>query len=306
MAYSANALLARGKIALNRRVWRGLLGQAGNRFMELSEQLLGEELDAKIARIQLQRNEVGFDPFGFDPTVARYGLAFAAFLHRTYFRTEVYGIGNVPEGRALIVANHSGQIPLDAVLLTAALLLDVEPPRFARSMVEKWTASLPFISFLYPRLGQVLGAQDNARRLLEQQATLLVFPEGVDGIAKTYSERYQLQPFGLGFMRLALQTNTPIVPAAIIGGEEQYISIANLKKVGKALHMPALPVLPQLLFGFPLPLPTKYRMHFGTPMTFSGDSDDDDATIAQKVSQVRHAIDTLLKQGLQKRSTVFW
>lgn len=306
MTYGRNALLARGKFALNRRALRGLMGQAGNRFMELSEQLLGEELDAKVARIQLQRNEVGFDPFGFDPAVARYGLACAAYLHRMYFRTQVYGIGNVPTKRALIVANHSGQIPLDAVLLTAALMLDVDPPRFARSMVEKWTATLPFISFLYPRFGQVLGAQDNAQRLLEQESTLLVFPEGVDGIAKTYQQRYQLQAFGLGFMRLALRTNTPIVPTGIIGGEEQYISVANLKKVGKVLRMPALPVLPQMLLGMPLPLPTKYRIHFGTPMTFVGDSDDDDASIAQKVAQVRSKVNELVQEGLKKRQSIFW
>lgn len=283
-----------------------MLSRAGNGFMEFAEQWLGEELDAKIARIHLERNEVGVDPFGFDPEVARYGLAFAAFLHRAYFRTEVHGIQHVPHGRVLIVANHSGQLPLDAVLLTAALLLDAEPPRFARSMVEKWTATLPFISFLYPRLGQVVGAQDNARRLLEQESTLLVFPEGVDGIAKTYAERYQLQSFGLGFMRLALETRTPIVPVAIVGGEEQYISIANFRKLAQILRMPALPLVPQLFLGMPLPLPTKYRMHFGAPMRFSGPSDDDDASIADKVGRVRSAIDVLLREGLKQRQSIFW
>ncbi|QQR92073.1 MAG: acyltransferase family protein [Myxococcales bacterium] len=274
--------------------------------MEMSEQLLGEELDAKVSRIQLAHNEVGMDPFGFDPAVARYGLAFAAFLHRLYFRTEVFGVERVPEGRAIVVANHSGQIPLDAVIITAALLLDAEPPRFARSMVEKWTATLPFISYLYPRFGQVVGSQDNARRLLEQDSTLLVFPEGIRGISKPYQERYKMRDFGFGFMRMALETGTPIVPAAIIGGEEQYPSVANLEKIGKVLGLPALPVLPQLFLGFPLPLPTKYRIYFGEAMTFEGHPDDDDVSVSKKVAQVRDAIDGMLGDGLKQRRSVFW
>ncbi|MCX7809267.1 MAG: acyltransferase family protein, partial [Deltaproteobacteria bacterium] len=166
---------------------------------------------------------------------ARHALALAALLYRFYFRVRTRGIERVPQGRVLLIANHSGQLPFDGAMLATALVLEANPPRLARSMVERWSAELPFVSFLFPRLGQVVGTPDNARRLLEADEALIVFPEGSRGISKTFDRRYQLVEFGLGFMRLALATGTPIVPVAIVGPEEQYISVANLTSVAKLL-----------------------------------------------------------------------
>lgn len=278
----------------------------GDRIVRGMEDLLGEELDARLARIEHHPNEVGVDPFGFDPQAARYAVAVAAFLHRFYFRTEVFGIENVPSGRALVIANHSGQLPIDGLAIGAALMLDAEPPRFPRSMVEKWSADLPFVSVLFPRVGQVVGSPENARRLLQNDETLLVFPEGARGISKTFEHRYQLVDFGLGFMRLALETGAPIVPVAVVGAEEQYPSIADIKPLAKLLGMPALPVLPQLLFGMVLPLPTKYRIYFGEPLHFSGDPDDEDGVIEEKVWVVKQTIQSMLNRGLKDRKSIFW
>jgi len=278
----------------------------GDRIVRGMEDLLGEELDARLARIEHHPNEVGVDPFGFDPQAARYALAMAAFLHRFYFRTEVHGIENVPTGRTLIVANHSGQLPIDGLAIGAALMLDAEPPRFPRSMVEKWSAELPFVSVLFPRVGQVVGSPENARRLLQNDETLVVFPEGARGISKTFDKRYQLVDFGLGFMRLALETGAPIVPVAVIGAEEQYPSIADLKPLAKLLGMPAVPVLPQLLLGMALPLPTKYRVYFGEPLHFSGDPDDEDGVIEEKVWVVKQTIQSMVNRGLKERKSIFW
>jgi 1-acyl-sn-glycerol-3-phosphate acyltransferase len=252
------------------------------------------------------KNEAGYDPFGFDPDYLRTLITMITFLHRTYFRTESFGLENVPRGRALFVANHSGQIPVDGVLIAAALFFDLEQPVLARSMVEKWAQKLPFFSVVFPRLGQVLGAPENARRLLETGHPLLVFPEGVRGISKPFQRRYQLEDFGLGFMRLALETNTPIVPVAVIGGEEQYPAIGNLKSIARLFGMPSFPVLPQLFLGMPLPLPTRYRLHFGAPLRFEGDPDEDDADIERRVLTVRNALDQLLQAGLRQREHVFW
>src|SRR5262249_25795039 len=157
----------------------------------------------------------------------------AAFFHRFYFRTAVYGIDRVPHGRVLLVSNHSGQPPLDGMLLGAAMFLDAEPPRIIRSMVEKWTQTLPFVSTMFSRVGQVVGVPENAGRLLELGEAILVFPEGVRGINKSFVERYRLMEFGLGFMRLALETDTPILPIAVIGAEEQYVSFGNLERFAK-------------------------------------------------------------------------
>ncbi|MDP9149830.1 MAG: acyltransferase family protein, partial [Myxococcota bacterium] len=268
---------------------------------------LGETFDARLGRVPLALGASGVDPFGLDPQWAKYGLVTIAALHRHYFRSEVHGIENVPSGRVLLVANHSGQVPLDGALLSAAMFMDAEPPRILRAMVEKWAGALPFLSLILPRVGQVVGVPENAKRLLAQGEALLVFPEGARGIAKTFDHRYKLTEFGLGFMRLAIETDTPIVPVAVVGAEEQYVSVGNLDSLAKVLRMPVFPVIPQLLFpGGQLPLPTKYRIWFGEAMRFSGDADDDDSVIEEKVWLVKQTIQSMLNRGLEQRKHIFW
>lgn len=294
------------KDVLPKSLWRRGFHRAARRFVRLSEQTLNEEINARIDSLGVPLNEAGFDPFGFDPQVGKYALSLMALIYRKYFRVEVQGIDALPAGRLLVVANHSGQLPFDAMMISTALMLEATPPRLARSMVEKWTASLPFVSSLYPRCGQVVGSRENARRLLQRGETLLVFPEGVRGIAKTFERRYRLAEFGSGFVRLALETQTPVVPVAVIGAEEQYISVADLKPLARLFGMPTLPVVPQVLFSGPLPLPTKYRIVFGEPIHFGGDADDDETSVGKKAQQVRRTVQEMLRQGLQARTGVFF
>jgi 1-acyl-sn-glycerol-3-phosphate acyltransferase len=202
------------------------------------------------------------------------------------------------------VANHSGQIPIDAAIIGCAMFFDANPPRITRAMVDKWTATLPFVSTFFSRMGQVVGLPENARRLLEMEELLLVFPEGVRGISKPFRERYQLKEFGSGFMRLAMATNTPIVPLAVVGAEEQYVSLGSLGWAAKTLGMPVFPLVPQLAVGGPLPLPTRYRLFFGEPMHFAGDPEDT-ATVSDKVYLVREAVRHILRRGLAQRRSVF-
>lgn len=267
---------------------------------------LGEEFSARLARVPVHLGETGVDPFGFDPEWAKYALSVVAFLHRHYFRSEVFGAEHVPSGRVLLIANHSGQIPIDGAMIGAALFMDVDPPRFMRAMVERWSQTLPFVSLLFSRVGQVVGVPDNAKRLLEHDEALLVFPEGARGIAKPFDQRYRLTEFGNGFMRLAIETGTPIVPVAVIGAEEQYVSLGNFAPLARLLQMPSFPLIPQLLLPFgALPLPTRYRIYFGEPMTFDGDPDDDDHVLDEKVALVRGRIQVMLRRGLAARRSVF-
>jgi len=269
--------------------------------------MLGDDIDARMKRVPVALGDAGVDPFGLDPRWTKWALASAGFLHRHYFRTQVFGTENLPPGRVVLVSNHSGQIPVDGALIGAAMFMDVEPPRFIRAMVEKWTQTLPFVSLLFSRVGQVVGVPENARRLLENDEALLVFPEGVRGIAKTYQHRYQLTDFGLGFMRLAMATKSPIIPVAVIGGEEQYVSVANLTGLAKLLGLPAFPIMPQLLIpGGQLPLPTRYRIYFGEPLYFDGDPDDDDAVIEEKVWLVKATVQSMVNRGVKERPHVFW
>jgi 1-acyl-sn-glycerol-3-phosphate acyltransferase len=219
----------------------------------------------------------------------------------------VTGIENVPSGRALLIANHSGQLPIDGALVAGALFFEGDPPRVARSMVEKWSQTLPGVSTFFSRCGQVVGVPENAERLLEMGEPLLVFPEGTRGISKPFTLRYRLQEFGLGFMRLALATKTPIVPIAVVGGEEQYINVGNLESVAKALRMPVFPIVPQWFIpGAQMPLPTKYHIYFGEPLHMTGDPDDEDAAIGDKVDVVRATVQSMVNRGLKERKSLFW
>lgn len=273
---------------------------------ELASAILGADFERRVALLRQRYETEGEDPFGVDPETTCRAVVLLGLLYRRYFRTEVFGIENIPSGRALLVGNHSGQIPLDAIILCLAVFLELDPPRLLRSMVERWMQTLPFIAPMIARLGQVVGLPENCLHLLEREELILVFPEGVRGISKPYTRRYQLESFGLGFMRLAVMSKTPVVPVAVIGAEEQYVSMGNVDWAAKALRMPAMPLLPQLLLpGGMFPLPTKYRLHFGEALHFEGDPDDD-KTIASHVWLVRQTVQSLIQRGLEQRKNVFF
>lgn len=283
------------------------LEAARRRAEEFSKKLLGEDFDERVAWLRQRYHDLGGDPFGLDPEVAKGAVTVLSFFHRMYFRTESYGLDNIPTSRAILVANHSGQIPIDGAIIGSSLFLDPIPPRVVRAMIEKWAITLPFASTFFNKVGQVVGVPENARRLLAMNELLLVFPEGVRGIAKPFSQRYQLQDFGLGFMRLAIETNTPIVPVAVVGAEEQYVNLGNLEWAARALGIPAFPVVPQILVpGGQLPLPMKYRIYYGEPLRFGGDPHDDDGVIADKVWLVKQSIQDMLNRALRNRSSLFF
>ncbi len=279
---------------------------ARRRAEELSRRMLGDDFEERVAWLKRRYDEMGGDPFGLDPDVAKSVVTVLSFFHRLYFRTETFGLDNVPETRALLVANHSGQIPIDGAILGSSLFLDMNPPRVGRAMIERWAVSLPFASTFFNKVGQVVGVPENARRLLSMDELLIVFPEGVRGIAKPFSKRYQLQDFGSGFMRLAIETNTPIIPVAIVGAEEQYVNIGNLEWAARLFKIPAFPMVPQLLVpGGQLPLPMKYKIYFGEPMRFGGDPLDEEGVIADKAWLVKQTIQDMLNRALAERRDYF-
>lgn len=285
----------------------GLLSGAMRKLMDL---LLDDDLKRRIEALKKNTNEFGVDPFGFSPDTLRYAVPLVRWIYTHYFRVQAYGVERVPtEGPVMLVANHAGQIPLDGMMIGAAMFLEPREPRIVRSMVERWVPSLPFVSTFFSRVGQILGLPDNCRRLLASDEAILVFPEGVKGISKTFDKRYQLQDFGYGFMRLAIENHTPIVPVAVIGSEEQAPAIYNWRSLGKLFGMPAFPITPTFplvpVVGM-LPYPVKYRIHFGEPLSFDGDPHDEDAAIAKHVERVRSSLNNLIRRGLAQRRAVFW
>ena len=282
-------------------------GEGFRRILETwNDPRIGERID-RLSRANL--NAFGFDPFGYSPDYLKRVLPAVAVFYRHYFRVETHHIDRVPtEGRALFVANHSGQLPVDGAMIGTSLLLDLEPPRILRAMVERWVPTLPHASVFMSRCGQVVGTPENCRALLEDDEAILVFPEGSAGISKTYDRRYQLQRFGYGFMRLALEMKAPIIPVAVVGAEEQAVSLYDWRAAARLVGAPAFPITPLTPLLGPLgilPMPVKYHLLFGEPLTFVGDPNDEDGRVGRHVRHVKNAIRGLIEEGLRVRKGVF-
>lgn len=255
------------------------------------------EVKDRLGRLEIPFNAHGMDRYGISKErLAAVGLAFGK-LYRSYFSVKCYGTEHVPlRGRVMLVANHSGGYAVDASMLAAACFFDLEPPRLAHGMVEKFVGRIPFVSEWASRIGQFPGLPEHARTLLSDERMLMVFPEGARGTAKLFRERHQLVRFGTGFMRLALETGTPIVPVAILGGGEAVPTIKNVRWLGKLLGLPYLPITPYLLA---FPLPANIAIHFGQVMTFEGTGLESDAVIEAHVERVKGSIASLIASGVE-------
>jgi len=270
---------------------------------------LRDEIEARAAELPTHLNEYGVDDFGFDPEYAKPLLLAGALLYRYWLRVETEGIERVPSGRVLLIGNHAGNtFAYDGAMLALSLYLEGQPPRIVRGMGEYYLPTIPWFNVLMHRMGSVVGTPENCKQLLEREEAIMVFPEGERGFVKPWRKRYQLQRFGLGFLRLALEMDTPIVPVGIVGGEEQSPGLANVRWLGKLVGSPAFPITPLFpwfgLLGF-VPLPVKFRIHFGEPIRFEGDPSDEDAHIEPKVERVKTAIRGLIREARAKRRSWF-
>ena len=268
-------------------------------------QFAGAALSGVTAMRALVASPTGLrtvDDFGEDPALVARTAPALDFLYDHYFRVSVQGAENLPRhGPLLAIANHAGALPLDGPLLRAALERS-RPGLRARWLVEDAIFHAPFVGTWLNRLGAVRACPENAQRLLEGGAGLVVFPEGVNALTKTYRRRYQLQRFGRGgFVKLALRTGAPLVPTAIVGAEESMPVLATLSAPG--LGLPVLPVTPSLL-----PLPTKWTLVFLPPIDLSkyGPADAQDLALVQRLTEeVRSAIHQALDRVRGERRSVF-
>lgn len=256
-------------------------------------------LDDLLKRFPTSVGTYGFDPWGFNIRGVKATLGLGKVFYEKYFRVEVVGLENIPpEGRLLIIGNHSGQLPIDGFLLGYALLTNPHAPRACKSMMERFVPTVPFISSLFAEIGGAVGDPINAARMLEAEEAIIVFPEGSRGISKPFRKRYQLQKFGTGFMHLAVNHDTPIIPVGIVGCEESIISLGNPRRLADRLNLPAAPLL------IPAVLPTKVVIHIGEPMYFERAVDREDI-MQDYVRDVKREIDRLINLGLKKRKNIF-
>ncbi len=274
-------------------------------------QELSDEIDDRLERLPSRNiNEYGYDPWGYNPRWAKPVAMLLALFYRYYFRVEAAGVEHVPEGRVLVIGNHAGNtFAWDAAMAGTAIFLNGDPPRALRGMAEFYLPTFPFFNVALHRTGSIVGTPENARRLLEAEEALGVFPEGSRGFVKTFDKRYRLQRFGYGFMRLALETRTPIVPVAIVGGEEQSPGIATSKALARLVGAPDFPLTLTFPWLGPLglvPFPVKFHIRFGEPMRFRGDPDDDDDKMKVKVDRVKAVIRRMLRDLLRKRKSLWF
>ncbi len=270
---------------------------------------LDAEIADRLSKAPLRLSPYGYDPYGLHPDFARRLLLPVALAYRHYFRVETFDIERVPEGRVLLIANHAGQFAYDGAMLAMAMLLEATPPRVCRAMGEFFLFRTPWVGQTAARMGAMVGTPENCAAMLHEGECVMVFPEGARGANKPFRKRYQLQRFGTGFMRLALETGAPIVPVGIVGSEEQQPGLANLEGFGRRFGLPSFPItISQPWFG-PLgsafALPVKYRLHFGKPLRFEGDASDEDAAVEKKVDEVKAAVAGLLAEGRARRTAVF-
>lgn len=254
------------------------------------------------------------DEWGFDEEYAETVYPVFEFLYEHWWRVEAAGIENVPShGRALIVANHAGSIfPFDATMIGLAVMKEHPLPRWARALVLDWAFELPFVSLFLRKVGGVPANPDNAVRLLRQDELVMVFPEGLKGTGKPFSERYRLARFGRGgFVEMALRTGAPIVPVAVVGSEEIYPKLAQSEALARLTGAPFFPLTPTFPWLGPLgliPLPSRWRIQFCPPIDLSEygpEAAEDRALVFDLSERVRETIQAAIYEGLVARGSAF-
>jgi 1-acyl-sn-glycerol-3-phosphate acyltransferase len=253
------------------------------------------------------------DEWGFDEQFAEAAMPFLDFLYERWWRVQVTGVRNVPShGRALLVANHAGIFPWDGGMIGTGIVREHPLPRFTRFLVLNWAFELPYVSMAIRKLGGVPASPYNAVRLLEQDELVGVFPEGVKGTSKDFSDRYRLQRFGRGgFVDLALRTGSPIVPVAVVGSEEIYPKIGEAKLLARLTGAPFFPITPTFPLLGPLglvPLPSKWRIEFCDPIEtahYGRDAGQDRALVFELSERVRETIQAKVYENLVKRGSAF-
>ncbi|MDK1475398.1 lysophospholipid acyltransferase family protein [Streptomyces sp. 549] len=259
--------------------------------------------------------EYEVDEFGYDAELTDQVLtALLRPLYETYFRVEVRGVENIPaKGGALVVANHSGTLPWDGLMMQMAVHDEHPAGRHLRLLAADLVFVLPVVNELARKAGHTLACAEDAQRLLERGEVVGVMPEGFKGIGKPFSDRYKLQRFGRGgFVSTALRAGVPIVPCSIVGAEEIHPMVGNARTVARLLGFPYFPLTPTFPWLGPLglvPLPTKWTIQFGEPIhtdAFEPEAADDPMLMFNLTDQVRETIQhTLYKLLVQRRSVFF-
>ncbi len=262
---------------------------------------LSPEDDKKITEV-FQKLRVRYqdykDPWGFNLELCESALRKIVPLYRSYFKVRVFGQEHIKNHPYIVISNHTGQVPIDGMLITIAFIMDVDDPRVLRAMIERFMAQLPFLGDFSAQAGAILGDRANCEYLIDNGESILVFPEGVRGISKNTPDYYKLRSFSQGFYRIALQKRTPILPICVVGAEEMFPFVFHAKKLASVLKLPSLPLSANLL-----PLPSPIDIYIGEevaiPENMGPEATDKD--IKEKVFQIENTVKKMIVHGLANR-----
>ena len=253
------------------------------------------------------------DDFGFDRDLTEnVFLPIFRPLFERWFRVDQIGVENIPAaGPALLVSNHSGTVPMDALMMKYGVY--EATGRHVRLLAADLVFTLPVVSEIGRKSGNTLACEEDSTRLLRAGEALGVFPEGFKGIGKPFRERYKLRRFGRGgFVEVALRTGAPIIPVSIVGAEEIYPIVADIKPLARLLGFPYFPITPFFpalgLLGA-IPLPSKWIIEYGEPIEtagFDAEAANDPMFVFNLTDQVRDAIQQTLYRNLMHRRGVFF
>lgn len=247
----------------------------------------------------------GTDVFGTAPVGLARAYAVAYWLHRNYFRVASAGHDNIPRrGGAVVVGNHSGVLPFDAMMVTADVFRHTDPPRLCRYMVDYFVYRLPFVGTLFRSLGQLPGTRGNFDGLVEEGHLVGIFPEGAEALGKPRSQAYELYPFSHGHAELAARHDVPVIPFGLVGAEEQQHMITDLKPLARALKLPYIPITTTSILLGPLgllPRPSRYYIHYGAPIRIDRDVLKSIEVRTREVARVREAVNEQIRIGLEVR-----
>jgi 1-acyl-sn-glycerol-3-phosphate acyltransferase len=254
------------------------------------------------------------DEFGFDPELTTKALLpLVKPLYDYYWRVDWIGLDNVPSnGAAMLVGNHAGTVPVDALVMKFGVLDKHPAHRHVRLLAADLALRLPVVAPLARKMGSTVACDEDALRLLGKGELVGVFPEGYKGVGKGFRNRYKLQRFGRGgFVELALRARVPIVPVAIVGSEEIYPMMFNAKTLARIGGFPYFPITPFFPWLGPLgliPLPSKWIIEFGAPIRtdqYGEDAWQDGMLVFDLTDRIRDTIQQMLHANLMKRRGVF-
>jgi 1-acyl-sn-glycerol-3-phosphate acyltransferase len=307
------AVVARRLALLERRVEDALAGGAMGREVLLPVLDEAMRLVAGLRRVGLGDLREAFDLSS--PRATHAADALLRGLYRRWWRVEVTGIERVPAaGQVVLVVNRGGSLVPWETLMIARALREAHPaPRLARPLVDPWLAGAALARPLVAASGALPWSAGVLRRVLARDEAAVLLPEGDAALAKPFGRRYRLARFSRpAFARAAIATGALIVPVAVIGAEEVHPVLARSTYLGRLLGLPTLPVTPTFpwlgLAGL-LPLPTKWRLHFGEPLDvaarFAPTAAADTRAVGGLVEQVRERLQGLVVEGLRQRRSIF-